>query len=746
MGGNLQALEDIIFNTDELGEELERINGLPFGIKQSEKYILSEEYIYNDKSDIVCFTPAIISKILESLDTGDIKAEIMFKKDNDWEKTVVKKSVIATTSNITSLSDFGMNINSINAKKMIDFFSYFEMNNKTRIEKMYCTSQLGWNKDREFLPYTSKTVFDADNETMKKFEAYHSKGNIEKWILTMKEYRKNEYFRFYINASFAAPLLEILRERGFFVHLWEDSGAGKTAALKAALSIWGDPDTLMTNFNSTKVAFEKMAALYNDLPMGIDERQQANDEILDSLVYMIANGKGKGRGNKSGGLQTQHVWKTIALTTGEEPLSKETSHTGVKNRLIEIQGKPFDNNELSRKMYDFLKDNYGTIGEAWIEKIRTNIDYIKKKHKEVTHSLESLKDKLHSHIQYMSIMLLTDELVSEYFFKEEKCNFEKVKSSLQTFDEADIISKAYEHMKSWVMSNYNKFKTDSIIRYGTITDGEAWIYPNIFEEELKKSGYPVLKVKKIFAQKANTGVNKSSLEKLVIVQIKATDTDIEAGLNRVGYADAYHWVLVSKDAGDIESASNYFLDKRKILHAQTSDADVLTDTAGNIAETLVDGGLTRTALYYHSIDTESLAGALASILCNANAGSTAGFYRKPAGITVDTLSDTQKGKLDGNYVNYYTPFIGQAGCYMTRNLTANGTMASGEKIQKIIQLDRIILSLQSACAVAYYFLEYNFLAYASFKHWRFASFHVVSARVYCFQPISICTSAYRNSI
>lgn len=201
---------------------------------------------------------------------------------------------------------------------------------------------------------------------------------------------------------------------------------------------------------------------------------------------------------------------------------------------------------------------------------------------------------------------------------------------------------------------------------------------------------------KILAQKANTGVNKSSLEKLVVVQIKATDTNIESGLTRVGYADAYHWVLVSKDAEDIESASNYFLDKRKILHAQTSDADVLTDTTGNIAETLVDGGLTRTALYYHSIDTESLAGAVASILCNANAGSTAGFYRKPSGITVDVLSDTQKGKLDGNHVNYYTPFIGQAGSYMTRNLTANGVMISGQKIQKIIQLDRIILSLQSA--------------------------------------------------
>ena len=47
-----------------------------------------------------------------------------------------------------------------------------------------------------------------------------------------------------------------------------------------------------------------------------------------------------------------------------------------------------------------------------------------------------------------------------------------------------------------------------------------------------------------FTQKANTGVNKSALEKLIVVQIKSTDSSFEAGLTRIGYADAYHWVLL----------------------------------------------------------------------------------------------------------------------------------------------------------------------------------------------------------
>jgi len=198
-----------------------------------------------------------------------------------------------------------------------------------------------------------------------------------------------------------------------------------------------------------------------------------------------------------------------------------------------------------------------------------------------------------------------------------------------------------------------------------------------------------------FTQKANTGVNKSAMEKLAVIQMKSTDSSFEAGLNRVGYADAYHFVCASNIEEDIISFATYFADKRKIPHAQTSDEDVLTDTTGNIAETLADASV-KCALYYHSTNDEGLHAAQGAIHCFGTPGRIAGFYDKPSGITVDILTDNQKTKLDGNYVNYFTPFIGQAGSYMSRNLTAGGYLTNGTKIQKQVILDRIILNLQSA--------------------------------------------------
>ena len=87
---------------------------------------------------------------------------------------------------------------------------------------------------------------------------------------------------------------------------------------------------------------------------------------------------------------------------------------------------------------------------------------------------------------------------------------------------------------------------------------------------------------------------------------------------------------------------------------------------------------------------------MASIHCFGTPGRISGVFVKPSGITQDILTDTQKGKLDGNYVNYYTPYIGQAGSYQTRVLTAGGKMSNGDDIQEQVILDRIILNLQSA--------------------------------------------------
>ena len=47
--------------------------------------------------------------------------------------------------------------------------------------------------------------------------------------------------------------------------------------------------------------------------------------------------------------------------------------------------------------------------------------------------------------------------------------------------------------------------------------------------------------------------------------------------------------------------------------------------------------------------------------------------------------------------NFYVPFIGSAGDYSTRYLTSdNGTVSNGDEIQKVIVIDRTVLSLQAS--------------------------------------------------
>lgn len=75
----------------------------------------------------------------------------------------------------------------------------------------------------------------------------------------MNPHRSRQKFRFILAASFAAPLLRIVKQRIFFVYNWGGSKGGKTAALKAALSAWGDPERLMVNFNATQVGLERTA-------------------------------------------------------------------------------------------------------------------------------------------------------------------------------------------------------------------------------------------------------------------------------------------------------------------------------------------------------------------------------------------------------------------------------------------------------------------------------------------------------
>lgn len=199
-----------------------------------------------------------------------------------------------------------------------------------------------------------------------------------------------------------------------------------------------------------------------------------------------------------------------------------------------------------------------------------------------------------------------------------------------------------------------------------------------------------------FAQKVNSGINGSTFEKLVIIQKKTTDTTYLSALTRVAYEDAYWVIPITDVVEEVESVYAWVSTKYMQMHTQDDSSNILDagdDT--DIASTLADATATRAAVWYHDDETEGLASSMIAILSTANPGDKAGFYKEPSNITVDTITDAGLTSLDNKYVNYYTYLKGGAGTYSGRNRTFNGTIVDGSKIQKLLQNDRILLTLQT---------------------------------------------------
>lgn len=138
----------------------------------------------------------------------------------------------------------------------------------------------------------SIAVYDgANDESHRIISAVVPHGDKEKWLEMAAKLRTMHAARVMLAASFASVLLYPLQQRPFILHLWANSRSGKTAVLKAAISIYGDPNVLLRSYNSTAVGIERTAAIMQNIPLALDELQSLSMkyENLARMTYMLGN-------------------------------------------------------------------------------------------------------------------------------------------------------------------------------------------------------------------------------------------------------------------------------------------------------------------------------------------------------------------------------------------------------------------------------------------------------------------------
>ena len=266
----------------------------------------------------ISFRAVLINKIIQNVDTSDLSLELALYMNGTCLSIIVPKAVIASKNSIITLANQGLPVSSENADEMVKYFSRFEEENNDILPLVRATDRAGWINDEEFYPYAlKKSIYIGLEDSDKALKALKEEGSEELWLNLMKRLRTLPYARIQIATAYASPLIKPLKTRIPILHVWHDSRSGKSASAKAAASVFGSPESLVMNFNTTQVGLERTAAMLCNDVLIIDELQQLNKSTdIAQVVYQLVNGQGRTRGARNGGKQKTSSWCLAVLSNG----------------------------------------------------------------------------------------------------------------------------------------------------------------------------------------------------------------------------------------------------------------------------------------------------------------------------------------------------------------------------------------------------------------------------------------------
>ena len=473
------------------GQELE----LDCGQWRADEFGVSVVTSYGAE-EFACVHPILPVLRLVNIDTGVEKLKIAYRKGKQWRYVIADKKTIASNNSIINLAEVGIAVNSENSKLLVKYLHDVENRNYDFIPERNSVGRLGWIDGEGFSPYVDGLVFDGDANYKTFFESVKERGNYDAWLKIAKEARAGSVTaRLVLAGSFASVLVKPLGGLPFFIHLWGGTEAGKTVGLMLAASVWANPEIgrYIHTFNSTAVGREKAAAFVNSMPLILDELQISKDKKeFDKDIYLLSEGVGKTRGNKSGGVDQTPTWSNCILSNGEMPITSASSGGGAVNRIIEVEctERLFEN---PREVVAVIKKNYGFVGKQFVEKLQEegSLEHAEALFKGY-YQILSENDTTEKQAMAAAMVLTADRLATDWIFKDgRELTPEEIKSFLQTKAAVSVNQRGYEYLCEYVVQNANHFcgESQDIEVWGKLDDGQVFIVRREFDRICLDGGF-----------------------------------------------------------------------------------------------------------------------------------------------------------------------------------------------------------------------------------------------------------------
>ncbi len=295
-----------------------------------------------------------------------------------------------------NLMDSGLNINpTTNARKQLSRYLQ-KAEPHARVRTVIKT---GWFNDCFVLPNktigedkTQERVMLQSDESLNTFK---SSGKLEDWQANISRYCiGNSRLLLSVSLAFSSPLLGVLDIEQGGVNFKGNSSTGKSTALKVACSVMSEPNKYRKQWKATVNGIEATASNHNHLMLALDEMGQMDAKQLGETAYMLSNGQGKQRANKSGGTSILREWKLMILSTGELSIKEAIESVGGKVkagqevRMIDITADVkhgiyeelhgFNGGaELSEHLNTQSLDYHGTAFEVFLNKLILSKDKVR---------------------------------------------------------------------------------------------------------------------------------------------------------------------------------------------------------------------------------------------------------------------------------------------------------------------------------------------------------------------------------
>ena len=455
--------------------------------------------------------PVALSRSFRNPHTGLEMVELIYKWGVQIRRVAAERSVVFSRNRVMELADNGFPVTSENAKDLVVFLSELERINPVPV--VPCAASLGWVGEH-ILPWDSDSVYLDSRGFEETAAAFGRQGTLAAWIDLTRPVWDSLTGRLLLAAAYASSLVSVVGTRTSGVMLWGGSQAGKTAALKAAVSIYGHPDRLMLNMYATRVSLEQQASFLRHLPLFIDERQLAgNDQALEQLVYMISGGAGKGRGKKNGGVQARGAWENMALITGEYPISSESSAAGVRGRLLEINVTKVVENDDATRLHRELQGQFGLAGATFIQAVKTKREEIRGRYDEwLDRTTNAFPQLSGSHAALLALLGLADELAAvcvhdqpNQAAAEDAWRFiQEISKLVVTRADLDDAVRAKDWVISMYLENAHRFEAEEgrpDFEYGAMLPGVLQIAPSRLNRFLNEGGFNAARAKADFVQR-----------------------------------------------------------------------------------------------------------------------------------------------------------------------------------------------------------------------------------------------------